>query len=139
MQEGQRTPIKILLTELDSSDAIKCSAALGQLRERSKEHVPLLKDPSDPIRIRAAQACVEVFEMEAVPSLISMLRDESSQMRVAAIRALEDLRAVKAGPEIVKMLQDQDEDVRLQAAFAIKGLRIHTAIQALRSVLRAEK
>lgn len=102
------------------------------VRKEVRRILPLLGDPDEARRYRAAQLLAVLGDGAAVPGLTRLLRDPVAAVRWQALRALVELKAASAvGPILELLKHEQDASCVLAALAALDRLGGPRAEQGL--------
>jgi len=97
-----------------------------------------LKDKSDDVREKAAEALGRIGTEQAVDPLIASLRDENDDIRRRAAYALGEIGSERAIEPLIASLRDKSDDVREKAAVALGKIGSERALEPLISSLKDE-
>jgi uncharacterized protein (TIGR02996 family) len=117
-------------------DRIRCSRQTREIAARAlsiaflrevasaalPELLPLLRDPFEEVRCRAAEVLGEIGAAEAVPGLRAALRDNDGKVRALAAVALGKIGESSVAGDLASSLKDTSARVRRESAKALGKL-----------------
>ena len=121
----------------DRSRDIRCATieALFQISppNLSSLIIPLTKDKSSDVRLRAARALIDSLDEEAFQALVNLLYDEKDEVANMAAKSLSK-QPSKKYPDLIKLFASESWKVRSRAAMAITKIG-RRATEALKSAV----